>query len=201
MAERKVRAILAAAGRVRVVSPTVTAGLSTLAHRHAIAWSCKTYSRTDLEGAFLVFAATDNAEVQRLVHRHAQEAGLLVNVADAPELCDFQVPAILRRGDLTVTVATNGKSPAVAAMVRRRLDRIVGEEYGWLTELAALLREQILAGEADSERTGLLFRQILCDDMITWLREQRWDDVRHHVERVLGRPVDFDPASVTKENP
>lgn len=201
VAERKVRSLLAAAGLVKVVSPAVTPELATLVRRRTIAWSCKPYSRTDLEGVSLVFAATDNAEVQRLVHRDAQEAGLLVNVADAPELCDFQVPATLRRGDLTVAVATNGKSPAVAAMVRRHLDRLLGDEYGWLTALAALLREQILDGEPESEQTGILFRQILCDDLPAWLRERRWDDVRRHVERVLGRPVDFDPASLTKENP
>ncbi|MCL1980652.1 MAG: bifunctional precorrin-2 dehydrogenase/sirohydrochlorin ferrochelatase [Proteobacteria bacterium] len=201
VAERKVWGILAAGGRVRLISPTATPGLIELADRQAIAWTCKPYTRADLDGACLVFAATNSAAVQRAVHRDARAAGLLVNVADAPELCDFQVPATIRRGDLTISVATGGKSPAVAAMVKQRLDRFLGEEYGWLTALAALLREQILAAEPDSERTRELFGQLLHDDIVDWLRDRQWDDLRLHVERVLGRPVAFDPESLTKEKP
>ena len=201
VAERKVRGILAAAGRVRVVSPELTPVLAALADSLAIEWRQKSYSMTDLDGAFLVFAATDSGEVQRAVHRDAQAAGLLINVADAPERCDFQVPATIRRGDLTLSVATGGKSPAVAAMVRQRLDRTFGEEYGLLTALAAQLRDQILAEEGDSGQTKVLFQQILHDDIVDWLRERRWDKVRQHLERVLGRPVAFDPEILTKENP
>lgn len=201
VAERKVRGILAASGRVRLVSPAVTPDLAALADAQAIEWLCKPYSREDLDGAFLVFAATDDAGAQQAVHRDAQAAGLLVNIADDPEWCDFQVPATIRRGDLSISVATSGKSPAVAAMVKRRLEQLVGEEYGWLTALAALLREQILAGEPDSERTRMLFQQLLHDDIADWLKDRRWHDIRLHVEHVLGRPVHFDPESLTRENP
>lgn len=201
VAERKVRGLLAAAGRVRLVSPAVTPGLAALADDRAIEWRCKPYSRPDLDGALLVFAATDRPEVQQAVHRDAQAAGLLVNVADAPEWCDFQVPATVRRGDLSISAATNGKSPAVAAMVRRRLDRLFGEEYGWLTAFAALLREQLLAEERDPEQTRVLFQQLLCDDILDWFRNRQWHAIRQHVEQVLGRPAHFDPESLTKEEP
>ena len=201
VAERKVRSILAAGGRVRLVSPAATPGLTALADCRAIEWICKPYSQADLDGAFLAFAATNNPETQRAVHRDAQAAGLLVNIADAPDLCDFQVPATIHRGDLAISVATGGKSPAVAAMVKRRLDRFFGEEYGLLTAFAALLREQILAEELDSDRTRVLFQQLLHDDLVDWLRDRRWDDIRRHVEQVRGRPVAFDLESLTKEDP
>jgi precorrin-2 dehydrogenase/sirohydrochlorin ferrochelatase len=175
--------------------------LATLVERQAIEWRCKPYNRLDLDGAFLVFAATNSVEVQRVVHHDARAAGLLVNVADAPEWCDFQVPATVHRGDLTLCVATNGRSPAVAAMVRQRLDRVFGEEYGLLTALAGLIRDQILAEQGDSGQIKILFQKILHDDIVDWLRERRWDKVRQHLESVLGRPVDFDPELLTKENP
>lgn len=199
VAERKVRGILAASGQVRLVSPEITPGLATMAGVDSIEWRKKAYSRPDLDGAFLVFAATNSTDVQQAIREDARAAGLLINVADAPEWCDFQVPATIRRGDLTLSVSTNGRSPAVAGMVRRRLDREFGEEYGLLTALAALLRDQALAEDGDAEQTKILFQKILHDDIVDWLRERRWETIRQHLESVLGRPVGFDLEILTKE--
>ena len=201
VAERKVQGLLAAGARIRLVSPEATSGLATLADQRAIEWRRRAYRQTDLDGALLVFAATDNPDVQRAVHCHAKTAGLLINLADAPDRCNFHVPATIRRGDLTISITTNGRSPAVAAMVRRRLAGSVGEEYGWLTTLAALLREQVLATSEESDETGKLFAMILQDDVVEWLRCRQWDKLQHHLEHVLGRPIGFDVETVTKENP
>ncbi|NLX17890.1 MAG: bifunctional precorrin-2 dehydrogenase/sirohydrochlorin ferrochelatase [Desulfobulbus sp.] len=188
VAERKVGGILNADGLVRVVSPVVTPGLEVLAEHRAIEWLQKTYSRSDLDGALLVFAATNDPHVQQEVCRDARMAGLLINVGDAPEDCDFQVPAVIRRGDLTLSAATNGASPAVAAMVRRRLEREFGEEYALLTVLAGLIRAQLLAEGRRSGEVKLLFEKILCDDIVQWLQQRRWDKVQQHVESILGWP-------------
>lgn len=173
VAERKVRGLLHAGGLVRVVSPVVTSGLAELVEQHAIDWRQKTYSRTDLDGALLVFAATDNTGVQQAVRHDARADGLLVNIADAPQACDFQVPAVVRRGELILSVATNGTSPAVAAMVRRRVEREFGDEYGLLTAFAGLIREQLLAEGRESEEIKFLFEKILCDDIVVWLRDRK----------------------------
>lgn len=191
MAERKVRGLLSAGGLVRVVSPVVTSRLSILAEQQAIEWRQKIYSPTDLEGALLAFAATDNTNVQQAVYRDARIARLLINVVDEPHACDFQVPAVVRRGDLILSVATNGISPAVAAMVRRRLEREFGDEYGLLTTIAGLLREQLFAEGRESEEIKFLFEKILCDDIVDWLRQQQWDKVQQHVVNILGWPADF----------
>jgi precorrin-2 dehydrogenase / sirohydrochlorin ferrochelatase len=201
VAERKVHGVLAASGRVRVISPVISSGLLMLVEQNRIDWRRKTYSVSDLDGAFLVFAATNNASVQEAIYRDAQAARVLVNIADAPALCDFQVPATLRRGDLTLSVATNGTSPAAAAMVRKRLEQEFGEEYALLIRLAGLLREQILAEERDSEQTKILFQKILHDDIVDWLRERRWEKIQQHLEGVLGRPVGHELEMLIRENP
>lgn len=200
VAERKIKGILADSGSVRVVSPAITSILHDLASRKVIEWREKPYSVADLEGAFLVFAATNTPEVQGAILRDARAAGLLVNIADNPAACDFQVPASIRRGDLTLSVATQGKSPAVAAMVKRRLEHDFGEEYARLTVLASLLRDRILAEDSLSheEKKGL-FQKILHDDMVDWLREHRWDKIQQHLQDVFGRPVDLDMKKLTKE--
>ena len=201
VAERKVRGVLAASGQVRVVSPAISPALSLLAEQKRIEWRQKTYSVSDLDDAFLVFAATDNVDVQEAIHRDAQAARVLANIADAPALCDFQVPATIRRGDLSISVATNGKSPAVAALVRKRLELEFGGEYALLTRLAGVLREQILAEGRDSDETKILFQKILHDDIVDWLRERRWERIRQHLEGVLGRPVGHDVEMLIRENP
>lgn len=201
VAERKVQGILAGSGNVRVISPVITATLQALVDRETIEWREKTYSATDLAGAFLVFAATDNSEVQAAVLRDAHAAGLLINVADDPDSCDFQVPASIRRGDLTLCVATNGKSPALAAMVKRRLEHDFGEEYAQLAALMAMLRDRILTEEDGTyEEKKVLFQKILHDDIVDWLRARRWDRIQSHLGSVLDRPVDFDLKALTKEN-
>jgi precorrin-2 dehydrogenase/sirohydrochlorin ferrochelatase len=201
VAERKVRGILAAAGQVRVVSPDLTAALLLLAEQGLVEWRQKSYSGDDLDGAYLVFAATNSSAAQEAVCRDARAAGVLLNVADGPELCDFQTPSVVRRGDLTLSVATNGRSPAVAAMVRRRLERDFGDEYRLLTALVGRLREQILREAGSDADKKILFQKILCDDIVDWLRERQWERIQRRLEQVLGRPVGQDLESLIKENP
>lgn len=201
VAERKVRGILAAEGRVRLVSPEATPSLQALADAGTIEWRARGYQTTDLEDGFLLFAATDSPVVQSAATREARAAGLLVNRADAPEDCDFQVPATLRRGDLTLCVATGGRSPALAAMVRRRLEREMGPEYGMLVALMARLRTEVLAsGQGDGGDKKILFETILHDDILDWLRAGRWDLLQAHLEAVLGRPVEVTKELLTGEN-
>jgi precorrin-2 dehydrogenase/sirohydrochlorin ferrochelatase len=203
VAERKVQGILAGgAGRVRVVSPEITANLQVLVEQNVIEWQARPYSVLDLQGAFLVFAATNIPAVQNAVLQDTRAAGLLLNSADGPESCDFQVPASIRRGDLTLCVATNGKSPALAAMVRQHLERDFGEEYAQLTELMAILRDRILTEDTvNQEEKKILFQKILHDDIVEWFRTRRWERIQQHLENVLGGPLDLDLTALTKENP
>ena len=100
VAERKVLGLLAAGAMVRVVSPELTDSLAGMAENSSIEWLARGYKQGDFIGAVLVFAATDSREVQEAVVLEANRAGQLVNVIDEPENCTFQVPAVVRRGDL-----------------------------------------------------------------------------------------------------
>ena len=201
VAARKVRGILAAGARVRIISPELTSQLSALVARGSVEWLEKPFAAEDLSGAFLVFAATDQPSVQAEAVAAARAHNLLVNVADDPEACNFQVPAVLRRGDLSISIATNGKTPAVAALVRRRLEEVVGEEYGILTALVAAVREDVLAQAASDAEKKILFQKILQDDIVLWLREGQWHKVQAHLERIIGRPLGRDLEVLIKENP
>lgn len=201
VAARKVRGLLAAGARVRVISPALHPRLEALLAQEGIEWQRKPFTAEDVDGAFLVFAATDRPEVQAAVLAAARSHNLLVNMADNPGDCDFQVPAVLRRGDLSISVATNGTTPAMAALVRRQLEGVIGEEYALLTTLMGALREEILRLASSEAEKKILFQKILQDDIVLWLRERQWTKVRQHLEEVLGRPLGRDLEVLFKENP
>ena len=108
VAERKVALLIECGASVEVVSPATTPKLAALASTGAIRLAQRAVRSTDLPGAFLVFVATDDPEINRAVAAKAHEAGGLVNVADAPESCGFLVPSVVRRGDLTISISTGG---------------------------------------------------------------------------------------------
>jgi precorrin-2 dehydrogenase/sirohydrochlorin ferrochelatase len=96
------------------------------------------------------------------------------------------VPATVRRGDLTLAVSTAGKSPAVAAMVRRRLEEQYGPEYEQLLQMMGDVRPFVLAAGNSVVERRILFQKILHDDILHWLETGQWDRVRSHLRKVLG---------------
>ncbi len=192
VAERKVLGLLTAEARVRVISPRLTSELLTLADKGRVEWLNRGYRPGDLIGALLVFAATDNPDVQAAVVEEATASGQMVNVIDAPDICTFQVPAVVRQGDLTLAVSTGGKSPAVAAMIRQQLEQSYGEEYKLLLNLVAGLREQVLEDDRDNAERKILFQKILHDDIITWIKDGRWEKLRSHLRTIFGPDMDLD---------
>jgi precorrin-2 dehydrogenase/sirohydrochlorin ferrochelatase len=193
VAERKILALLKAGAQVRTVSPQLTEPLRKLAGAGRIDWQARCFQDGDLVGAMLVFAATDSRQVNELVAQAAKAGGQLVNVADAPEQCGFQVPAVLRQGDLTIAVSTNGKSPALSARIRRRLEADYGPEYAVLLDLLGRMRAQELAGDRDEAARKDMFAKILHEDILDWMRNSQWERLRSHLRAVLGPDADFQP--------
>ncbi len=189
VAERKVFSLLTARAKVRVISPALTNPLRQLADEGRIEWQQRGYQSGDLTGALLVFAATDNSRVQKEIIQEARQANQLINVIDSPEECGFQVPAVVRQGDLTLAVSTNGKSPAMAAMVRQQLEESFGAEYGLLLEIMSRLRKEILAGDRVEEERKKLFQKILHDDILSWLKNDQQERVYDHLSSLLGEEI------------
>jgi siroheme synthase-like protein len=129
----KVRGLLACEAAVTVVSPTLHRSLRKL----QVTWRPRRYRARDLDGAFLVIAATSDRRVNERVNRDAEARGLLCNVADVPDLCNFIVPAVHREGPIAVAVSTGGASPALAQRIRDDVAGLVGPEHA---ELACKLQ-------------------------------------------------------------
>src|SRR5207245_6307308 len=100
----------------------------------------KAYEPGDLAGAFVVIAATNDAQLIQAIWTETQERGQLVNIVDVPEYCSFIVPSVLRRGQLTIAVSTEGASPGLAKRIRHSLEELFPIAYGTYVQLAALAR-------------------------------------------------------------
>lgn len=128
-AARKVATLLRCGGRVVVVSPEAVPAIRALARREKIPWCQRKFRASDCAGAFLIFAATDSADTNRSIARLAKEKSILANVADSPADCDFIVPALVERGPLTISIATEGLAPILSRRIRMDLERSFGPEY------------------------------------------------------------------------
>jgi siroheme synthase-like protein len=145
VAERKVQGLLDAGAVVTVVSPALSPALATLAAAGGIAHVARPYAGGDLAGAALAFAATDDGAVNADVAREARARGVWVNAADDPAHCDAILPAVVRRGAVTVAVSTGGASPALARAVRERIEDALPQAYGPLAQVAADARRELRA--------------------------------------------------------
>lgn len=143
IAERKVLGLLDARARVTLISPRITSRLSELAGAGTIDYMNRRYAPGDLAGYELAFVATNDPEVAGSVFQEGRRRGVWVNAADDPIHCDFTLPAVLRRGGLTVAVSSGGASPAVSRAVREELERCLPPGYGVLLEVAAEVRDAL----------------------------------------------------------
>jgi precorrin-2 dehydrogenase/sirohydrochlorin ferrochelatase len=152
IAARKMAALLEAGAEVTVVAREVCDAVASLERDGRVTLVRRPFEPGDASGAFLVVGATDDEDVNRNVAGDARTWGALVNIVDRPALCTYTVPAVVRRGALTIAVATDGRCPSVARALRERLEGQYGPEYGDLVERLGDARRTLIAAGWDSAR-------------------------------------------------
>lgn len=183
---RKVRGLIRCGARVTLVSPVATEDLIEMAETGRITWHRRAYQASDLEGIFLVIGATDDENLNRRVHADADRRQLLCNIADRPEICNFILPAVVRREDLIVAVSTSGKSPAYAKRLRKELENQFGPEYGVFLRLMGSIRTRLLAQAHAPEAHKPLFEQIIDGGLVELIRRENVAEIDALLTRVLG---------------
>jgi siroheme synthase, N-terminal domain len=196
---RKLEKLLRAGARMRLVEPTPDQSVLDLVSAGRV--ELETDYRPELmDGAALVFAATSEPELNRAVATEARSRGIWANVADAPELSDFVLPAVVERGEFKIAVATGG-SPALAARTAARLREMFGPEYGPLAGLLAGLRPKILASGLPIEAREKLFKTLVdSEELRAHLAGGEMEQARDLVKR-LAEPVEVgDDFSIPLED-
>ena len=188
VAARKVAGLLACGARVHVVAPEVGEPLRSLgaaaAEPAALSWEERAYRPGEVAGFDLAVAATDRPEVNAGVRRDGEAAGVWVNRADDAGDSSFTVPAVLRRGALVVTVATSGRSPAVAAWLLDHLEREIGPEYAILLDVVASEREARQAAGRPVEASD--WQKALDSDMLDLIRSGQVSKARERLQACLS---------------
>ena len=174
IAEGKIDGLFAAEARIRVVAPRVTRAIAEWIAEGKVEWRAEAFAPADLDGAYLVIAATSAPGVNEAVFSEADARGILCNAVDDIEHCHFYYGSVVQRGDLQIAVSTNGKSPALAQRLRQELETQFGPEYEvWLEWLGAA-RELLRASNSDSETNKKLLHQLASEPAFEqFLRETR----------------------------
>lgn len=184
VAERKIAALLDSAALVTVISPNLTARLQAWVDAGRLDHIGRRYISGDLAGAGLVIAATDDPTVNDDVAQEARRAGILVNVVDNPLAGNFHTVATIRRGDVLVTVSTGGDSPVLAALLRRRIEALIGPEYAELLEILRVARAGALKDLPASVRRQIS-QELASDEVLEWLRDGKRAQVDAHVAATI----------------
>jgi precorrin-2 dehydrogenase/sirohydrochlorin ferrochelatase len=187
IAEDKVRKLLEHGAVVRLVSPQTTSELARMIAEGEIAdHRPRTYRPEDLEGCFLVIAATNLEPINRMVWQDAEARNLICNVVDAPSLCTFIVPSVVRRGELALAVSTGGASPVVARHIRRQLDAMYGPEWEALIALLREMRDELKERHADMPGRREAVERLMRTDVVRLLAEGDAQGARELARREMG---------------
>jgi len=186
VAERKVRSLLEAEASVRGVAHEATEALHALADEGAIALRLGEFAPADLDGVWLAIAATDDEHLNTSVARECEKRRIFANVVDVPDLCSFIVPAQVTRGPVSVAVSTGGVSPALAKWLRRRLEDVIGEEYGALAQLMGEFRPEVRGAIPAQSDRALAWKRVLDSEVLDLLKAGRTDEARALARELLG---------------
>ncbi|MGD1153277.1 MAG: bifunctional precorrin-2 dehydrogenase/sirohydrochlorin ferrochelatase [Syntrophales bacterium] len=189
VAERKVGRLLDFGASVIVVGKALTPGLETMKKEGRINHIDADYDKAFINDAFLVIGATDRDDVNAEISRDGREKGILVNIVDDPDKCDFVLPSLLKQGDLLIAISTGGKSPALAKKLREDMEQLFGTEYQTLLEVMGQLREKLVVKGRSSDENRRLFEAVVHSDILQHIKDKSWEKVKKIIYDITGEKI------------
>jgi len=185
VAVRKAQVLLAAGARLVVVAKDINNALTALCQGTNAELIKSRYSKDYIAEAVLVIAATNDSKLNGRIYKDCQELGILCNVVDEPELCDFLVPAVVKRGDLQIAIGTEGNCPAYAGHLRKKLEQIFTDKHGeFLAELETL-RKRIIKDVSDPADRKALLGQLVNDKSFEYFMQNGPQQWREYADRLV----------------
>lgn len=166
VAERKVTALLESKADVTVISPEVTETIRKSYEAGSLEWKKRGYLSGDFDKIPFAFIAVGNEEVNKRCRWEANKTNTLLNIADQPDQCDFMLPAVLRQGDLILTVCTSGKSPMLAKKIKQDLIQTYGNAYSVVVDTLGKIRQDAFHQIANQKNRQEVFRKLIYDGAV-----------------------------------
>jgi len=193
VAARKAQLLLDAGARVHVVAPELGPGVEELVRAESVGHRAGPFEDADLDGRYLVIAATDDHELNARIAALAEARRIPVNVVDEPALCRFIVPSILDRSPLVVAISSGGAAPVLARLIRGRLETMIPASFGRLAGLARAFRERVKARFAEPARRRIFWERILDGPIAEMVYAGREDEAREALAAALEEDDDQAP--------
>jgi len=184
IAARKADALLAAGADVHVVATKIGDEIGAWRDAGRLTADERPFDPSDLDGAWLATAATDDPGANRAVFEAGEARRVWVNAADDPANCSFTLMSVVRQGDVVVTIGTNGRSPALAAWLKDRFRAELGPEYGTLLDLLSTAREEMRSSGRSSEDAD--WKQALDSGMLDLVRAGRVSEAKELLRSCLS---------------
>jgi precorrin-2 dehydrogenase / sirohydrochlorin ferrochelatase len=192
VAFRKAGMLLDCGAEVTVVSMNFCAEFLKFSNISSVSLEQRTYFPSDLDGKFLVIGATDDSELNRRISTDAEKKNMLCNIADVPEICNFILPSVIRRGDLVVSVSTSGKSPAFAKHLRKDLEKKFGDEYARFLELMGAIRKKLLSAQHDPEAHKPIFERLIHSGLLDMIKNGQKEAINRLLVEIVGEGYKLD---------
>jgi precorrin-2 dehydrogenase/sirohydrochlorin ferrochelatase len=189
--EGKIAGLVNAGAAVKVVSLTATPQVRHWAEEGTIELDLRGYESGDLDGRFLVIAATEDNDTNVRVFEDAEQRQMLCNVVDVTHLCNFILPSIVRNGDLAIAVSTGGASPALARRIRIAIGQCYGDEYAVALELLGSLREELKAIYPAPAERKVIFERMVYSELMELIRAGDAEAVEAWVQRCIDEGPDY----------
>lgn len=187
VAAAKARALQSSGAQVTVISPEFCTELQAMEQRGELTLLPKAYQVGDLAGAFVVVATTADPQLIEAIWQEGQERNQLVNIVDVPARCNFIVPSILRRDQLTIAVSTEGASPGLAKRIRQQLEGVFPLAYGRYIRLAACVRAHLRRHQVSYAQRDEFFGAFFSSDILTQLSEGHERQAVEQAAQLLAR--------------
>lgn len=190
IAARKIELLVRAGAKITVIAKEISAAVLSLQTNHELTILQKSFAPADLRDFRLVVSATDNAEVNKLVTKIANEQNILVNVVDNPDLCSFIFPAIIDRSPIVAAVSSGGAAPVLARLLRAKMEGIIPPAYGQLAQLAEKFRNNVKNHIKEPAQRRIFWENIFQGSVAELVFAGNEQEAELQLQQALGKQKD-----------
>ena len=187
IAAHKVRSLLECGAVVTVVSPMIKPAMAGLVKKGKVSFIEGKYLEKYIKGVFLVIAATDDPKANELIAKHARARNILLNVVDVPQLCNFIVPAVIRRGPLVMGISTSGHSPVYAQKMKEKCERCATPALGSFIKMMGSSRKEVKECCDSIPKRKAMYLEMINSPMLSLLEQGKVREARQTLHNILEK--------------